>query len=51
MQYTNNLEYQNEVTNIIGDIFNIPNLFNDAPYYNSNPLLDLSEDNKSKLCN
>ena len=51
MQYTNNLEYQNEVTNIIGDIFNIPNLFNDTPYYNSNPLLDLSEDNKSKLCN
>ena len=47
MQYNNNLEYQNEVTNIIGDIFNVPNLFLDAKNYNSNPLINLTEDNKT----
>ena len=49
MQYNNNLEYQNEVTNIIGDIFNVPNLFLDAKSYNSNPLLDFSDNNKTLI--
>ena len=49
MQYNNNLEYQNEVTNIIGDIFNVPNLFLDAKSYNSNPLIDFSDNNKTLI--
>ena len=51
MQYNNNLEYQNEVTNILGEIFNIPDLFFEPPYSISNPLLNLSDTNKSILYN
>lgn len=49
MEYNNNLEYQNEVTNIIGDIFNVPNLFLNVPNYNSNPLINLTDENKTLI--
>ena len=49
MEYSNKLDYQNEVVNYISDIFDIPSIFDNSNFYNTNPIIILSDENKKLL--
>lgn len=49
MEYSNKLEYQKEVTDYICDVFDVPELFSDALFSNSNKVMNLNNSNKSLL--